>query len=100
MYEHLVVFKFNEKITKQRYQELLNQLLGFKKTIPGIVDLSAGMNVTGETDKIQGYNLGLRITFEDRQALDDYLPHPIHQQFGASLQEVIENVIVVDYEIQ
>ncbi|MGM0875790.1 MAG: Dabb family protein [Bacillota bacterium] len=99
MYEHIVTFKFNENITPEKEQDLLNQLLAFKRKIPGIVELTTGFNVTEEIEQIQGYTLGLRVTFENKQALDDYLPHPIHQEFVSSLSGVIDNVIVVDYEI-
>lgn len=99
MYEHLVTFKFNEHITDGKQQELLQQLLAFKEKIDGIVELTAGLNTTEEVEQIQGYTLGLRITFESKKALDNYLPHPLHQAFISSLDGVIENVIVVDYEI-
>ncbi|WP_029192823.1 Dabb family protein [Paenibacillus harenae] len=97
MYEHLVVFKFNTSITPAKQQELLDQLLAFRGRIPGIADLSAGINVTEETDNIHGYTLGLRVTFEDQASLSAYGPHPVHQQFVKSLDGLLENVVVVDY---
>ncbi|SLJ90187.1 MULTISPECIES: Dabb family protein [unclassified Paenibacillus] len=99
MYEHLVAFKLNDKITTVKQQELVAQLLALQEQIPGIVDLTAGINVTEETDHIQGFTLGLRVTFEDQEALRAYGPHPAHQAFVASLNEWVENVIVVDYPI-
>ncbi|MFE6075829.1 Dabb family protein [Paenibacillus sp. NPDC057886] len=99
MYEHLVVFKLNDTITPVKQQELVAQLLALQEQIPGIVDLTAGINVTEETDHIQGFTLGLRVTFEDQEALRAYGPHPAHQAFVASLNEWVENVIVVDYPI-
>ncbi|PWW43866.1 MULTISPECIES: Dabb family protein [Paenibacillus] len=99
MYEHLVAFKLNDKITTVKQQELVAQLLALQEQIPGIVDLTAGINVTEETDHIQGFTLGLRVTFEDQEALRAYGPHPAHQAFVTSLNEWVENVIVVDYSI-
>jgi hypothetical protein len=99
MYEHIVIFKFNEYITPEKEQDLLNQLLAFKGKIPGIVELTAGFNVTEEIEQKQGFTLGLRVTFENKQALDEYQPHPIHQDFVSSLAGIIDNVIVVDYQI-
>ncbi|OAX47911.1 Dabb family protein [Paenibacillus sp. AD87] len=99
MYEHLVAFKLNDKITTVKQQELVAQLLALQEQIPGIVDLTAGINVTEETDHIQGFTLGLRVTFEDQEALRAYGPHPAHQAFVACLNEWLENVIVVDYSI-
>ncbi|MBD2844050.1 Dabb family protein [Paenibacillus sp. IB182496] len=97
MYEHLVVFKFNTDIIPGKQQELLDQLLGFRGRIPGIIDISAGINVTEETDNIHGYTLGLRVTFDSLESLRSYGPHPAHQQFVASLDGMLDNVVVVDY---
>ncbi|MEK4660368.1 Dabb family protein [Priestia sp. FSL H7-0729] len=99
MIDHLVVFKFNDKTTLSKQQEWVDQLLALQEQIPGIVALTAGINVTEETDRIQGYTIGLRVTFEDQDALRAYGPHPAHQAFVASLDGWVEDVIVVDYAI-
>ncbi|SFL07982.1 Stress responsive A/B Barrel Domain [Paenibacillus sp. 1_12] len=99
MFEHIVAFKFNEKYNPQHERQLLESLLSFKGRIPGIVDMSAGVNVTEETDNIRGYTLGLRVTFEDQQSLQQYGPHAVHQQFVQLLDGIIESVIVIDYPI-
>ncbi|GGF98674.1 hypothetical protein GCM10010912_49220 [Paenibacillus albidus] len=100
MYEHLVVFKFNSKITPAKQQEFVDRLLSLRERIPGIVDLSAGINVTEESDKIQGYTLGLRVTFDHLESLRAYGPHPAHQEFVASLDGWVDDVIVADYPIK
>jgi hypothetical protein len=97
MYEHLVVFKFNNNLTPAKQQELLDQLLAFRGSIPGIMDMSAGINVTEETENIHGYTLGLRVTFDDLASLRLYGPHPLHQKFVKSLDGILESVVVVDY---
>ncbi len=99
MYEHIVAFKFRTELSASQEEGLLSQLLSFQGTIPGIVSMSAGKNVTHETDNVHGFSLGLRITFEDRDALLAYGPHPAHQRFVASLDGLLEQVVVVDYEI-
>jgi hypothetical protein len=97
MYEHLVFFKFNDSLSPDKQDELLEKLKAFEGVIPGIVRLTAGINVTEEKDRIQGYTLGLQVTFENKEALNEYGPHPAHQIFVRSLDGVIEDVIVVDY---
>lgn len=99
MIDHLVVFKFNDKTTLAKQQEWVEQLLALQEQILGIVALTAGINVTEETDRIQGYKIGLRVTFEDQDVLRAYGPHPAHQAFVASLDGWVEDVIVVDYAI-
>ncbi|MNB88286.1 Stress responsive A/B Barrel Domain protein [compost metagenome] len=100
MYEHLVVFKFNSSYQPQQEQQLVQTLLGLRNQIPGIIGLTAGVNVTEETGNIHGYTLGLRVTFSDQEALRAYGPHPAHQHFVAMLEGIIESVVVVDYPVQ
>jgi hypothetical protein len=100
MFEHLVLFKFNEHYNPQNEKQLLDALWSLKDQIPGIVDLTAGVNVTEETENMHGYALGLRVTFQHQEALRQYGPHPAHQQFVKLLDGLIENVIVMDYPIK
>ncbi|WP_341069788.1 Dabb family protein [Bacillus sp. FSL R12-0069] len=99
-WEHFVSFKFNEKSTNEQEEHLLQILLSFRKTIPGIISLTAGFNETKESDRIQGFRLGLRITFKDRQALDAYATNPEHLFFINQLTPIFDNAIVVDYPIK
>ncbi|KWX78620.1 Dabb family protein [Paenibacillus jilunlii] len=99
MYEHLVVFRFNEQYKPGTGEQLVQTLLALKDSIPGIVGLTAGVNETEETENIHGYTLGLRVTFSDQEALRKYGPHPAHQHFVGLLEGIIENVVVVDYPI-
>ncbi len=100
MYEHIVAFKFNANYQPQEEHRLVETLLALKDQVPGIVELTAGVNTTEETDNIHGYTLGLRVTFEDQEALRLYGPHPAHQAFVQLLEGIIENVVVIDYPIQ
>ncbi|MDC3417402.1 Dabb family protein [Aquibacillus salsiterrae] len=99
MYEHMVYFKFNDQITSDKQNELLDKLHAFKGVIPGIVEITAGINATTEQERARGYSMGLRVTFENKDALDQYGPHPVHQEFVQSLEGVIDHVAVVDYPI-
>lgn len=99
-WQHIVFFKFNEKSTNEYEQCLLNLLLSFKKTIPGIVELTAAFNETDELDRIQGFRLGLQIIFEDKQALIEYATNPNHLYFQEQLAPVFENAIVIDYPLK
>ncbi|MGG4145299.1 Dabb family protein [Paenibacillus algorifonticola] len=67
--------------------------------MPGIAYLTAGRNITNETERQQGYTLALRITFKDQAALETYGSHPVHQEFVSLLDGVIDNIIVADYPI-
>lgn len=97
MYEHIVLFKFNTSSTAEKQEEVIQTVKSFKTSIPGIIELSAGFNVTEEVENENGYTVGIRITFEDKQASRNYFHHPLHQQFLQNAGSSIDNVIVVDY---
>lgn len=99
-YEHMVFFKWNSNMTREQESELVQELLCFKKLIPGILEVSAGHNITEEIDKIQGYTLGLRITFENQQVLKGYAMDSVHQSFKEKIQGAYDNILVIDYPIQ
>ncbi|MDB5085387.1 MAG: stress protein [Bacilli bacterium] len=99
MVEHIVIFKFREQLSSDKEKELVDLVYSFKKRIPGVVDVSAGINVTEETEKIHGYQFGFRITFENQDYLRNYRPHPVHKEFGQAIKGLTENVIVMDYPI-
>ncbi|HHL0973862.1 TPA: Dabb family protein [Bacillus cereus] len=98
-YEHMVFFKWNQTLTPENEQILINELLSFRYQIPGILDISAGRNMTKEKDKIQGYTIGLRIIFVNQQALKDYATHPVHQSFKEKIKRIYSNALVMDYPI-
>lgn len=68
MYEHMVLLKFKPDVSIEEQEDAVRRAHNLKGEIPGIVDLSAGINVTEEIERIQGFTLGIRVTFENQQA--------------------------------
>jgi len=99
MYEHLVLFKFKTELSEPHMQELIRTLHAFKGVIPGISELTAGINATEETANHHGFTLALRVTFTDRESLAAYGPHPAHRAFVALLDGLVDQVVVADYPV-
>ncbi|MCQ4087809.1 Dabb family protein [Saccharibacillus sp. JS10] len=99
MFEHIVLLKLKPEVTAEVQEEAVKRVYGFKGEIPGIVDLSAGINVTEETEHAQGFSLGIRVTFEDQQTCRDYAVHPLHQSFLQSIGTFVDGIVVVDYTV-
>ncbi|UVI32719.1 Dabb family protein [Paenibacillus spongiae] len=99
MYEHLVSFRFKEELTPEKEQELLDSLYSFKGRIPGLIDVTAGINIKVEPENAHGFTLGLRVTFETLEALRAYGPHPAHQEFVKKLDGILDQVVVMDYAV-
>jgi len=95
--EHIVIFKFNETTTAEQQTEAIQKLKGLKNEISGILDIQAGLNFS---DRSQGFEVGLTVRFEDKQALEAYGPHEKHQEAVSFLREIgLSDIIVVDFEI-
>ncbi|MGG1552956.1 Dabb family protein [Paenibacillus ferrarius] len=97
MYEHIVLLKLKPNVPSDEQEEAVKQVQAFKNKIPGIVDLSVGINVTEEVEHTQGYTLGIRVTFASRQACRDYIQHPLHQSLLQRVGPFVDGIAVVDY---
>ncbi|WP_082234956.1 Dabb family protein [Halobacillus massiliensis] len=97
MIEHIVLVKFSQATTTEQKQELIRRTLELKNIIPGIVDIQQGINFSSRS---QGYEVGLTVRFKDREALENYGPHPAHQDVVSYLEKIgMEDSIFVDFEI-
>lgn len=97
MVEHVVLFKTTEDATVEQKERAVAALKTLKDKIPGILDISAGINFSTRN---QGYDIGLVVRFADRDALEVYLPHPAHRGCVEEFITPIKaDVIVVDYQI-
>ena len=92
---HTVWFKFNEGVTNEQKTDMLNALNELPDAIESIQTLACGEDFCGRS---QGYHVGLVVTFNDRYALDEYGPHPYHQNFIARFKPLWESVIALDFE--
>lgn len=97
MIEHIVLIKFLPKATTKQKEELIRRSLDLKNVIPGILDLQQGFNFS---ERSQGYEVGLTVRFKDRASLNNYGPHPAHQEVVAYLNEIgLEQTLIVDFEL-
>lgn len=96
MVEHIVLLKFSPETTIEQKQEAISRTLLLKEVIPGIMDIQQGINFSNRS---KGFEIGLTVRFEDRTSLENYGPHPAHQEVFVYLQEIgVEDIIVVDFE--
>ncbi len=96
MIEHMVAFTFTSSTTKEQKNEAIRRLKNLKQEIPGILDIQAGHNFS---EKNQGYELGLTVRLVDKKALDEYGPHPKHEDVKAFLKNIgLIDMLVLDFE--
>ncbi|WP_373233025.1 Dabb family protein [Cohnella sp.] len=97
MFEHIVLLKFKPDVSIEVKESAIKRAHDFKGNIPGIVELSAGINVTEEIEHMQGFTLAIRVTFEDQKACRDYIQHPLHQSLLQFIGPFVDGIVVMDY---
>src|SRR5664279_1647082 len=93
---HLVMFSFQAGTSAEQIHVFFEAFRRLKEQIPGILSFEHGMNNSPE-GKNRGITHAVLITFVDASARDAYLPHPAHQNFGATECGILDEVQVVDY---
>jgi hypothetical protein len=93
MIDHIIIFKA-EHIDEQTERTLMSRL-GELAKIPGVVGFALGKNFG---DRSRGFDVCMRITFADREAMDRYEAHPIHLDVRAYNRTVTDEHICVDFE--
>jgi len=97
MLEHLVLIKVKADTPVEKTERMVKELRTMGALVPSIQELGCGINVS---DRSQGFTHGLFIRFKSQRDLDAYLSHPEHDRIvGEHLYPIVENVIVVDYEM-
>ncbi len=98
MIEHLVLFRWKEGVSEATIEEVMHRLRQLPQQIEGILELNCGRDFSGRS---QGYTHALRVRFRDRQALENYGPHPAHQEVVQKL--ILPNaadILAFDFQIE
>jgi len=96
MIDHIVLLKFKESTTDEQLAEVVERFKSLRSHLAGVVDLQAGLNFSRRN---QGYQVVLKVRFEDQAALDAYEQNTEHHACSAFIREVGRlDGIVVDIE--
>ena len=97
MIEHIVLFKVKAGTAPDAVTAMLAGLKGLQSVVPSIVGLSVGANFS---DRSKGFTHGLVVRFQDKAALDGYIPHAAHREVvDKFIRPITEDVLAVDYDI-
>ncbi len=94
MIRHIVLFKLTDP-SEEKLQRAIELFYTMKGNVPGLLDLEAGKDVY-KTER--SYDLALSCLFENREALDAYQTHPLHQVVRNYMHSVRESSVACDYE--
>jgi hypothetical protein len=92
---HTVWFKLKDGVSAEDKEAMLAALRALPRQIKEIKVLSCGYDYSGRS---AGYEIGLVVTFETREGLEIYAPHPAHKAFGDQFRPLWEDVKALDFE--
>jgi hypothetical protein len=84
---HVFAFRWNPGVTEKQKQRAITEIRQLLGQNPGLLDTWVGKNFS---PRGQGYQLGGVMKFANRQSLDAYGPHPVHQELLGWLLPLIE----------
>ena len=59
--------------------EIVRLFQELRGDLEGLLEMSVGINTTEEVEYLKGYSVGLRMLFDSRRSLKNYLDHPKHR---------------------
>jgi hypothetical protein len=95
-YRHVVLFKFKDDAPAEAVKRIELAFGALKGKVDLIRDFEWGKNVSPE-GLSQGFTHCFFVTFDSKEDLEKYLPHPEHQNFVALLKPHLDKALVVDY---
>ncbi len=95
MIVHIVMIKFKEDTSKEQILDIKKRLEELVSKIEPLLSMEVGLNFK-ESDRAM--DLVLTATFDTKEGLEIYAPHPAHQEVVKSIKELGEYTRVVDYE--
>jgi hypothetical protein len=95
---HVVSFKYKKAVTEAKQKEIADALVALKKSIPQIISMDHGRNVSKEGFD-RGYHETFIVTFANEKDRDIYLEHPKHKEFAKLLDGLLadKGVFVFDF---
>ena len=96
MIKHIVMFKLNDK-TSDNLKALASALNGMNGKIETLKFLEVGEDFKHSE---RSFDLVLTTHFEDRQGLETYAEHQVHQPVIQLARSLCSQTVVVDYETE
>ena len=94
MFIHIFGFRWRPEATDADKSRAVSAIHGFDGTIPGLIDVHAGPNISPRN---QGYTFAGLMRFTDKAACDAYQTHPAHLALLEWLVPLIDPV-ELDFE--
>ena len=95
MVKHVVMFKLKDR-RKKNVAKVAEKIRSMKGKIEVVKDLEVG---TDFMKSERSFDLVLTVQLANKEDLEEYAKHPVHQPVLAYLKEAADQVIAVDYQV-
>ena len=93
MVKHIVTYTLKEGVEKKEAVELIRSVLEpLVGKIPGLLHLEIRQTYNG-------VDYALYSEFENREAMDQYAVHPLHQEAKGHFFHLLNSRVAADYEV-
>lgn len=98
MIRHVLLLEFKLAVTESDMLSVFKEFESMPSKVEGVLSVEWGLNNSPENIN-RGFTHCVFMTFADEQGRNNYLPHPEHELLKAQLNLLLENIIVLDYQI-
>jgi hypothetical protein len=98
MIRHVLLLEFKLGVTESDMLSVFKEFESMPSKVDGVLSVEWGLNNSPENIN-RGFTHCVFMTFADEQGRNNYLPHPEHELLKAELDPLLENIIVLDYQI-
>ena len=95
MYIHMFAFRLKPGVTEEQKDRMLREISGLQKQIPGLLETQVGRN---DSPRGHGFEIGGVMKFPDKNTMEAYNTHPVHQALLKWLVPLID-AIEVDFPV-
>ena len=93
MIYHILLLEPKPETTSEELLVALERFKALKGQIPGLMEVQVGVNPHMAN---QGYTHGFVMTFESKEALKAYSPHPAHKAISPELRRLCSHLLHFD----
>ncbi len=98
MIRHVLLLEFKLGVTESDMLSVFKEFESMPSKVDGVLSVEWGLNNSPENIN-RGFTHCVFMTFADEQGRNNYLPHPEHELLKAKLDPLLDNIIVLDYQI-
>ena len=94
--KHVAWFRFNDGVSEERIEEHMRAVRSLADLVPVVSAIDCGRSYT---DRAAGMTHCIIVTLPNREALPDYLNHPLHVPIAEALVADISELRVMDLDL-